>query len=220
MRWEDPDAILADRTCLQPIAKEPTDGIPRAFVLQHVLSESECAALILAGQEFGFEHAGLGKKLRNNERLLMHSDRMAAVIWERISPFLDDAAEEIIPHSSSAADASFFGPDPAGKWSARGLNPRFRLCKYSPGGHFGPHIDGCYQRSAHERSMLTCMVYLNGDGIVGGATHFLDTSDGSGGCGGWAAVWWEFCTEVSRCMLPSLRCVCVENMSQVLPLTR
>lgn len=54
-----------------------------------------------------------------------------------------------------------------------------RLFQYHAGGHFGPHLDGCYERHEDERSMLTCMLYLNKNGeLKGGATHFLDPANG------------------------------------------
>lgn len=51
----------------------------------------------------------------------------------------------------------------------------FRLARYKEGGHFAPHNDGFFVRSATERSLQTFMVYLNGD-FLGGSTNFIDTS--------------------------------------------
>ena len=49
----------------------------------------------------------------------------------------------------------------------------FRICRYQPGGHFAPHFDGHFVEAANKRSMMTLMVYLNGD-IEGGTTNFVD----------------------------------------------
>jgi hypothetical protein len=64
------------------------------------------------------------------------------------------------------------------------LNPCFRLCKYNPSGHFGPHYDGDYVIDPiHHRSLKTFMIYLNpsgeheGGGFVGGETNFSSSHD-------------------------------------------
>jgi len=51
----------------------------------------------------------------------------------------------------------------------------WRFCKYTPGGHFGPHYDGPYIVNDNERSLQTLNLYLNGD-FSGGSTNFVKES--------------------------------------------
>merc|ERR1712070_450286 len=64
-------------------------------------------------------------------------------------------------------------PDAAeGRWEPYGLNEKFRMCRYEPGGFFLPHTDGiCMVHPVDDRSLKTLMVYLNSD-YDGGATRF------------------------------------------------
>lgn len=46
-----------------------------------------------------------------------------------------------------------------------GLNERMRFLRYEGGDYFRPHWDGCYVTpDARRRSLLTCHLYLNGEG--------------------------------------------------------
>ena len=49
-----------------------------------------------------------------------------------------------------------------------GANECIRFYRYGPGDYFKPHQDTDFQRSPVERSLLSCVVYLN-DGYEGGA---------------------------------------------------
>ena len=59
-----------------------------------------------------------------------------------------------------------------GRWRLTRLNEAFRLCKYLPLGHFGPHFDSDFVPSLDCRSLKTFMIYLN-DTYDGGETNFL-----------------------------------------------
>ena len=48
------------------------------------------------------------------------------------------------------------------------------MARYSPGDHFGTHVDAYFERSSRDRSMFTVNCYLN-DVIDGGATRFFDS---------------------------------------------
>jgi len=60
-----------------------------------------------------------------------------------------------------------------GTWEPVGVHPNWRISKYLPGGHFGPHYAGPYVLSTEERSLQTIIIYLNGD-FDGGNTNFLN----------------------------------------------
>jgi len=64
---------------------------------------------------------------------------------------------------------------PRRKWTPIGLNELFRVCRYQPGGYFLPHHDGGFHRNDEERSIQTCMLYLN-DTFEGGPTNFYSES--------------------------------------------
>ena len=55
-----------------------------------------------------------------------------------------------------------FGGASHGSWQPQEINSRWRLCSYSPGGHFCPHYDGEYKIDSRNKSLQTCQLYLNG----------------------------------------------------------
>jgi len=76
----------------------------------------------------------------------VNSEHLKNIVWDRVQPFLEKAGiEELSTEGDEGvANTAFFGEYCGGKWQAKELNPLFRLCKYEPGGHFGPHRDGCF----------------------------------------------------------------------------
>ena len=134
---------------------------PYVATVREVLSEAECRAWIAEMEGLGFEAApittGAGfvmaPSVRNNTRVMVDDAARAAVLWERVAPH---------------------APEEVGRWRAVGLNERFRVYRYEPGQYFRWHADGAFRRSAREASLLTCMVYLNDAGLLGGETEFAD----------------------------------------------
>jgi len=131
-----------------------------AFVLDGVLSEEECKALIDEAEEKGFEQAllniGVGETLatdfRSSQRCIIDSFEKADFIWSRIKQCL---------------------PELWKGYSVVGLNERLRILKYHKGDFFKPHMDGVYQRpDGSQRSFITIQLYLN-EGFSGGNTTFL-----------------------------------------------
>lgn len=131
-----------------------------AFVIRHVMTDEECAALIRRGEENGFEMATIttskgfeiAPDVRNNDRLIFDDQTLADDIWSRVRP--------AIPGLLSGRQAI-------------GLNERFRLYRYAPGQRFAWHVDGAFRRASGETSLLTFMIYLN-ECYVGGETRFKD----------------------------------------------
>ncbi len=134
---------------------------PYVATVRDVLSEAECTAWIAEMERQGFEAApittGAGfimaPSVRNNTRVMVDDVERAAALWERLAPFV---------------------PEEVGRWRAVGLNERLRVYRYEPGQYFRWHMDGAFRRSPREASLLTCMVYLNDEGLEGGATEFSD----------------------------------------------
>ncbi len=132
---------------------------PLVFTVPDVLTAGDCKMLIgmLEGQ--GFDEAPIttiagpvmNKQIRNNTRVIFDHQELANRIYAKL--------EHALP--------VVCGTKPVG------ANERFRAYRYEPSQRFAPHLDGCFQRDARERSELTLMIYLN-DGFGGGATTFLD----------------------------------------------
>lgn len=134
---------------------------PYVATVRDVLSEAECRTWIAEMEGHGFEAAPIttgrgfvmAPSIRNNTRVMLDDVARAAALWERLAPFV---------------------PEEMGGWRAVGLNERFRVYRYEPGQYFRWHMDGAFRRSPREASLLTCMVYLNDEGLEGGATEFAD----------------------------------------------
>lgn len=129
------------------------------WTVDDVLTGDECRALIARIEAAGPETATvnlaqgptLDLSLRNNTRVIFDDPALAALLFERVRGHLPPALSGM---------------------RAVGANERLRCYRYAPGQEFGPHYDGAFIRSVHERSLLTFMVYLN-DGFEGGETTFL-----------------------------------------------
>jgi predicted 2-oxoglutarate/Fe(II)-dependent dioxygenase YbiX len=138
------------------------------FLLRGVFSRDECARIIQQAEVTGFQAmAGdYPPSYRDNDRLVRDDAALAEAFFARIRPFLP---ERIV-------DAS------GGAWRLRGLNPRFRFCRYRGGQRFCIHRDGAYAPSPEVRSHLTCMLYLNDGGeFSGGSTrYYAERSEDSG----------------------------------------
>ena len=132
-----------------------------AFVLDNVLTEDECKALIEETEEKGYEAAllnvGNGRQVldttyRNSKRCIVDSEDKAGWLWDKIKDFI---------------------PDTWNSYPVVGLNERLRFLKYEGGEYFKAHMDGTYVRpDGSERSYITIQLYLN-EGFEGGNTTFL-----------------------------------------------
>jgi len=145
----------------------------RAFLFANVLSQSECDYYIQEAESLGLKKiASSSPDYRNNLRVVAISSDLAGLIFQRVKDFLP----EMIHVPSGIEDQKLLGISPGflihGCWKISGMNDTFRLCKYNPGGHFGPHFDGNFIQSTKQRSFLTFMIYLNGN-LNGGATNFI-----------------------------------------------
>jgi prolyl 4-hydroxylase len=140
---------------------DPLDhGGPLVLTIAGVLSPAECAGLIERIDQLGPTVAPITTPrgpvmrtdIRNNERVIFDDGELARELFARIEGAL---------------------PSPLCGMRPAGANERFRCYRYQRGQRFAPHLDGHFQRDAHERSLFTLMVYLN-EGFDGGATAFHD----------------------------------------------
>jgi hypothetical protein len=130
------------------------------FGREALMTPEECAGLVARIDALGPAAAPVTTAagfvmmpdVRNNERVMFDDVALAGELFRRL--------DGLVP-------PRLFGR------RAVGVNERFRGYRYQPGQRFAPHYDGAFQRSDHECSELTFMVYLN-EGFTGGATEFLD----------------------------------------------
>jgi predicted 2-oxoglutarate/Fe(II)-dependent dioxygenase YbiX len=137
------------------------------FLLRGVFSRSECLGLIQEAEHAGFQATGRDypPSYRDNDRQVHDDAALADAVFQRLRPFL--------PGRWVDAEGA--------TWHLRGLNPRFRLCRYRGGQRFCIHRDGAYAPSSRVRSHLTCMLYLNdAREFSGGATrYYADRTEGA-----------------------------------------
>lgn len=140
----------------------------RVLLLRGLLAPEECAALRARAEAIGYRPSGYRPSIRDCDRIPVHSPDLGARLWRRAGPII--AADEGPhapnqlplgrPYLTRELSNAAFGHGREGLWEPIGLNEGFRCCRYEPGGHFGPHCDGVFERSTHETSLLTFMVYL------------------------------------------------------------
>jgi prolyl 4-hydroxylase len=126
--------------------------IPGAF------SAEECARFLRRAEDVGFHAAPIttaagfvmAPEIRNNTRVMLDDAPLAATLWERLGAAV---------------------PRRLGRFSAVGLNERFRFYRYGPGERFAWHYDGAFQRSPEEQSLVTLLIYLD-EACEGGSTDF------------------------------------------------
>lgn len=131
------------------------------FTVEDFLTPRECEDYIAMSEDCGYEDALVSgprgqvrdTRVRNNERVMLENEMIAARLWGR--------AEDFVP------------PEFDGR-SAVGINELLRFYRYDPGQSFNWHQDFPYERDNGEQSFYTFMIYLNED-CVGGETSFEDS---------------------------------------------
>jgi len=134
------------------------------LVLHGVLNREECTDLIALSEQREYEVAlvntGGGRQrsmveIRNNDRAIVDSHRIAMQIWRRIAAVLPPETEAQLHHRTTPNKDRVAQPSEAGtsvvtesstSWAAVGLNERLRFLRYDPGTFFAAHHDGSYIR--------------------------------------------------------------------------
>ena len=143
----------------------PDSGL-LCFVVPSAFSPAMCEELLAPAVKAGFRAATTHYPTyyRNNERLVVDDEPLAARLFAAIQPVLPP----VLP-----ADEPGAAP-----WRLRMLNPRLRFCRYAAGHYFHRHLDGVHHQSATVQSRLTFMIYLNdATEFSGGRTLFYRTKD-------------------------------------------
>jgi hypothetical protein len=146
------------------------------FVLLNLLSPAECQAIIDQAEDFGLESCGYSSRMRITDRVLIMGEELGEVLFERAKPWLPDMhLSSDLPKLPAGLPQDIPLTGQRRHWSATGLNPCFRVCRYKPGGFFQPHHDGGFDLEREHRSFKTFMLYLNDD-FDGGSTNFYKPS--------------------------------------------
>ncbi|MGK7926115.1 MAG: 2OG-Fe(II) oxygenase [Spirulina sp.] len=126
-------------------------------IVESLLSVQECNKLIERSENLGYSQADIqihqGRqhlpRIRNNERVNLHSPKLARELWEKL--------------------ASYPFPLYESRY-ALGLSPYFRFYRYTGGQRFKMHQDG-RQNIAGNETLFTLLVFLS-EGFKGGETLF------------------------------------------------
>ena len=126
-------------------------------VLPNLLEDKECQAWIARLEGDGFQQTGgdYPPSYRDNDRLILDDPALARQLFQRLRPHLPPTLER-----------------GSQRWFLKGLNSRFRSCRYRDGQAFTRHRDGAHAEGSC-RSLLTLMLYLNdASQFEGGSTRF------------------------------------------------
>ena len=167
-----PGALAMDDSGWGPVKRTDVAGVPGAFVLSNVLTDSECDRIAAISEDMGYTEdapVSLSRSVRRNENcVVIADDSLWKPIWRRVRGSMPAA----ISH-------------PAGECSTPlGLNQRWRLYKYGEEDIFRMHTDGSWPGSGlvngklvrdiygDRWSQLTFLLYLDAD-YEGGETRYI-----------------------------------------------
>ena len=96
------------------------------FLLKGLLTAEECKSFIEFGEQTGFKDMfGYRKIYRNNKRIMVHSERLANLLWTRIETFLRPIVIEDSPLAVHVCGTPMLM---RGKWMPLSVNPVRFLC--------------------------------------------------------------------------------------------
>eukprot|EP00794_Sanderia_malayensis_P009268 gene9268-10246_t len=140
------------------------------LTIDNLLAKSEANDIINKSEELKFQDLSdkYSNNQRNNSRLLVLDDKFASNLWDVLAPEIVNFFKE---SQLSCQPLGFAVSN--GVWEFEGLNEAFRINKYSDDSSqfFSPHKDSQYCPNGDRRSLLTLVIYLNGD-FEGGSTCF------------------------------------------------
>ncbi|KAF8880309.1 hypothetical protein BD779DRAFT_1549543 [Infundibulicybe gibba] len=152
-------------------------------VIDDVFTPQECADLIaLAESDSKWKpaavHHGLvseqkyiNLEYRNSERILRFDHEAAEKMFQRLLPLVPELVQ-VKPHDTW--ETMFGAPgEVTGTWRLHGLYERLSFLRYGSGGYFHAHGDGQFDLPDGRKSRVTLQVYLNDEGLSGGATRIV-----------------------------------------------
>ena len=128
------------------------DDQPLLWTVDAVYSAKECQQMISLIQNSSPELATNNPIYRNQHRVIIDSPALARQLFQRLKSSL---------------------PATMGSLHLHALNDRLRFYHYSKGQYFRPHMDHWYRPSPRQITLLSVLVYFNGD-FHGGETEFLE----------------------------------------------
>ncbi|KAG6919333.1 hypothetical protein DXG01_006879 [Tephrocybe rancida] len=161
-----------------PIAKDYPNSYIK--VLDNIFTPEECAALIaLAESDQEWKPAKLSTiegevvdlDYRHSGRILRFDEKTAGEIYLRLLPHV----QELIEIKAGSEWEGVVGDRGRvrGTWKLVGVNERLTFLRYGPGQYFKPHCDGQLQLPDGRKSRVTLQIYLNEEGLSGGATRII-----------------------------------------------
>lgn len=163
----------------------------KAWILDNVLSLEECSQLIAYAEASarvekpddspwrpalisvapGLETRAPG--YRNSDRIIWDNQLLVDRLWDRCAQV--EGLQELV--ATAPCTRPDYRRDRKGTWKFERLNERMRFLKYTPGMFFRAHCDASYRPDNTDGPILetyyTVHLYLNDEGLVGGATSFL-----------------------------------------------
>lgn len=128
------------------------DDTALLWTVDEVYSDAECRAFIERIEAGSPRLATNNPMYRDQDRVIEDDPEVAGDLLKRLRPSL---------------------PTTMGPLGLSRVNERLRFYRYQAGQRFAPHMDHWYQPSPTEISLLTLLVYFNGD-FEGGATRFCE----------------------------------------------
>lgn len=166
------DACLVASTSGAEIPKVSKRTFPPpldAFIVDDLVSASECEALIKCAEGAGYSFwnaAASTNKFRNSDTVEIHSAAVADELWRR-------CAHLVVPTVVIDEGHPMWEPGLGGTWEACGVNDHLLFNRYESGGHFSPHTDGASIVDMNRRSLYSMLVYLNRCPVGGGTAMFV-----------------------------------------------
>ena len=166
------DSSPAELLGAEPEAELVTGQGRGPHAARGVLTEAEAAALVGWAAQRGFSFgwgrhdadAHRRRDFRSAHTVELDDEALSSRLWARL--------RGVLPAELTVADTGDCSAD--GVWRAAGLHKRLLFVEYRAGGHFSPHADGFFVTSLHERSLFTCLIYLNSlAASAGGETQLL-----------------------------------------------
>ncbi len=157
-----------------PISHPIQTGMASKFFhFSHILTTNEIQFLIYEASKHGYKPVGIDGYMKNfiasdkigSYRASVFSPDLAEVIWNRISPYIDNPR---IFTTEPCTDI-----DGTAIWRPIGVSPLFRYIRYDSGGLLVPHYDAPYIESEKQRTLMSLVIYIKNEGITGGATRFI-----------------------------------------------
>ncbi|PVH94675.1 hypothetical protein DM02DRAFT_183577 [Periconia macrospinosa] len=154
-----------------------------AITIENALSQRECEEILSSVQPAGDDDVPWSMVTFTPHGRLQHMDPSGKLYCPRIGKYMPNLSDALLKRITpflplqiaTLKDAvPVTGPYPASRgdvWRLSHLGPYLRFLKYGPGHFFRRHCDHMATEGGRD-SYLTFLLYLNDEGLSGGATRF------------------------------------------------